>query len=276
MKLVLCGKSWVAADAVLYARDIAALFPVDFELSVVPSRSDPPQPTWQPSMRATALSANVPVFEEIEQTGIGEGDVLVSLEFDLIVKRRQLAGARAYNMHFSDLPKYRGCITSVWPIRNGERVAGVTLHELTPGIDAGPIVDQRVFDLPEFMNSFELYRLYHRHAFELFKRHLQPILRGEEASTPQDATHAMYYNRTSIDFTARELSGMTDRDVKSFADYARSLMFEPYQLPLFRGRPVGSVDIVIWEGEAREAAVLDGERHVLVRCRDGWVRLGYA
>jgi methionyl-tRNA formyltransferase len=46
------------------------------------------------------------------------------------------------NFHPSLLPYYRGPVPSWWCIHNGETSTGVTLHVVTPEIDAGPILWQ--------------------------------------------------------------------------------------------------------------------------------------
>lgn len=51
------------------------------------------------------------------------------------------AGKSIINMHTGLSPRYRGSDTIFWPLHNGEpEWVGVTIHRLTPGIDAGPIL----------------------------------------------------------------------------------------------------------------------------------------
>jgi len=50
---------------------------------------------------------------------------------------------KAWNVHGGLSPEYRGVITHFWPSYMLEpQMTGVTLHELTPDVDAGPIVHQ--------------------------------------------------------------------------------------------------------------------------------------
>lgn len=48
----------------------------------------------------------------------------------------------AWNIHPSLLPKYRGHNPYFWAIANGETETGVTIHQLTPELDCGPILLQ--------------------------------------------------------------------------------------------------------------------------------------
>lgn len=49
----------------------------------------------------------------------------------------------ALNIHGGLLPQYRGCNPTQWAILNGEHEVGVTLHEISDGIDEGKIIAQR-------------------------------------------------------------------------------------------------------------------------------------
>ncbi len=48
----------------------------------------------------------------------------------------------AINVHASLLPKYRGALPEFWVLRNGEPETGVTVHLMTPELDAGRILAQ--------------------------------------------------------------------------------------------------------------------------------------
>ena len=78
-----------------------------------------------------------------------EPDVLLVLGFNWRLPRDVLAVPRlgALNVHPSALPKYRGPSPVLWAIRNGDPFMGITVHRMTEGIDAGPVLAQ-VDDLP--------------------------------------------------------------------------------------------------------------------------------
>ncbi len=54
-----------------------------------------------------------------------------------------------YNLHPSLLPGYRGPAPLFWQRRLGEEQTGVTLHRMTPAVDAGEIVAQVGVPLPD-------------------------------------------------------------------------------------------------------------------------------
>jgi len=51
------------------------------------------------------------------------------------------------NVHFGQLPEYRGLHTSFWSLYNGERESGVSIHFMNSRLDGGPIIAQRRFPL---------------------------------------------------------------------------------------------------------------------------------
>jgi methionyl-tRNA formyltransferase len=92
---------------------------------------------------------------------------------------------RILNLHNSALPRYRGMAPINWALHNGEREHGVTLHEITPEIDAGPIVDQLVYPIDPGRD--EVIDVYHRaldHGWTVMARSL-PCL-DSLAGRPQD------------------------------------------------------------------------------------------
>lgn len=61
-----------------------------------------------------------------------------------------------YNIHPSPLPAYRGGTPEFWQLADGAEQGGVTLHRIDPGIDTGPIVLQRQFAIPPWVDIREL------------------------------------------------------------------------------------------------------------------------
>lgn len=71
-------------------------------------------------------------------------DMLLSFYFREMIQARILEVPRlgAFNLHGSQLPKYRGRAPINWVLVKGERETGITLHEMTPKPDAGDLLGQ--------------------------------------------------------------------------------------------------------------------------------------
>jgi methionyl-tRNA formyltransferase len=239
--IALCGKNRIAVSALSYTLHALSAWELDIPVVACPNRDDTGEDTWQPSLvRAAALAGieakSIPALE-------GEpGLLLLSLEFDRIIKTGRFASKRLYNVHFSRLPKYRGVYTSLWPILNGETEAGVTLHEIRDQVDAGPIIDQRVFPLRPYTTARQLYELYTDEALLLFRDNLSNLIQGNCRLTDQEASEATYYSRTSLNFESLEIDLF--KDAGQISRFVRGFYFPEYQVPKLRGRGVQACNVI--------------------------------
>jgi methionyl-tRNA formyltransferase len=78
-----------------------------------------------------------------------EPDLMISAAYALIVPADVLAVPTigAINVHPSLLPDYRGVGAVWWALYEGCSRVGVTVHEMTAGIDKGPILGQASLDV---------------------------------------------------------------------------------------------------------------------------------
>jgi methionyl-tRNA formyltransferase len=277
--LALCGKSWIAVEALELLCGLLPQAAPQWRLKVLPVAGDTGEDGWEPSLKRRCLALGVPIVDSVSALGLGARDLLLSLQYDRIIRIHDLGGACAFNLHFSALPAHRGCYPAVWPILDGDREAGVTLHVLTAGIDDGDIVDQQCFGIPPAVTAFELYRLLHRQAIAVLARSAQALLAGAVPTRPQAATGAVYHDRHSIDFSQCALTDADQRSVLDCDRFLRSRIFPPRQLPTVDGRAVLASLPLPWSGPAGElesaARVVDVDpQRRLLRCADGWLLLG--
>lgn len=121
-------------------------------------------------------------------------DLVLSVMYDRIIGAELCDGpARVLNLHLGKLPEYRGMRPINWALKNGESVAGVTLHEVDTGIDTGPIVAQSTFSI--WPDRDEVKDVYGRavRAAETLLRDVLPIV-DQIKAVPQDETRAAYYS----------------------------------------------------------------------------------
>ncbi len=72
-------------------------------------------------------------------------ELLISLSCPQIIGKsvRERFPAGCINVHGAPLPKYRGVMPSFWMLKNGERYAAATVHDLEAKIDDGAIICQQ-------------------------------------------------------------------------------------------------------------------------------------
>ena len=78
-----------------------------------------------------------------------QATMLISLSCPQVVKRktRALFPEGCINVHGAPLPRYRGLMPAFWQLRNNEKFAAVTVHDLTAGLDDGDIILQKKFEI---------------------------------------------------------------------------------------------------------------------------------
>ena len=172
----------------------------DYELNcVVPVI---PEPTWTDSITAWCNTNGIAVVENGRYQDIrgawdasGHTDLALSVFYDRILPPWFIAKCRRIlNLHNALLPRYRGIAPINWALKNRESEHGVTIHEITPEIDAGPIVAQlRYLIHPEFDEVIDVYNRALRYAYVLFEQTMGILDRI--TPIPQDDSQATYYSK---------------------------------------------------------------------------------
>lgn len=110
------------------------------------------------SVKKVLTDNNIPVIS-IRDTINSKNNVdfITSLKADLIliiagnqiIKKGVLDSTKygVFNVHSSLLPNYKGLMPTFWVLKNQESETGVTLYQLTEGIDDGPIIASKKFQI---------------------------------------------------------------------------------------------------------------------------------
>jgi len=128
-----------------------------------------------------------------------EVDVGLVSGFSFILPTRVLGipGKGFLNLHAGAVPEYRGGSPLNWQIANGEAYAGLSLLQMTDGIDNGPVVDREVLPIDSTTTILEL----HRQANEVFPimvlRTVLDLDRAFVNAAPQDEQKARYWHQRS-------------------------------------------------------------------------------
>ncbi len=101
-------------------------------------------------MKEAAIAAGVDVFQPehvntpaaLDQLRHYAADVFIVAAYGQILSAELLSipPLGAFNLHGSLLPKYRGAAPIQFAVLNGETETGITLFQIEPKLDAGPIV----------------------------------------------------------------------------------------------------------------------------------------
>jgi methionyl-tRNA formyltransferase len=161
-----------------------------------------PEPTWTQSLATWARANGLPLIESGHYKDLprivtvdGGIDLAVSVFYDKIIKSWFIEKCgKIINLHNGPLPKYRGVSPINWALKNEEHEHGITIHEITPGIDDGPIIGQLKYSIyPEFDEVLDVYRRSLAYGWALFEQTI-PLL---DKIDPRRQKHenASYYSK---------------------------------------------------------------------------------
>ena len=103
-----------------------------------------------------------------------------------------IPGLGCFNLHPSLLPAYRGPSPLYWQFRGKVSKFGITLHRMSPQLDAGNIVGQTVVPMPDGVSLQQANRLLADAGGELMKQVLVDIKDGSLTERKQDESQASY------------------------------------------------------------------------------------
>jgi methionyl-tRNA formyltransferase len=99
-----------------------------------------------PPAKEAAERLGIPVEQpERLETVPGTADTIVVVAYGLLIPERLLVERLWLNVHPSLLPRWRGAAPVERALMAGDQVTGVTIHQTTAELDAGPIAAQRSF-----------------------------------------------------------------------------------------------------------------------------------
>jgi len=155
-----------------------------------------------PAVKTLAQESGLPVFQPrslddpttIQELQSLEPDVLVVAAFGMLLSRKilDLAPYGALNVHASLLPKYRGAAPIQRALVNGEPVTGITIMQMVPELDAGPILIQRALAIGIDDTAGILHDELAELGGECLLEALQGLLRHELVPVQQDPELVTY------------------------------------------------------------------------------------
>ena len=161
-----------------------------------------PEPSWMASLIEWSEKNQIPYIKSgdyLDIENVNEPDWKIELVFscfyDKIIRQWFIDKCeKILNLHHAPLPRYRGILPINWALKNKEKKHGVTIHEITEGIDDGPIISQLNYSIYEEFDEVEdVYKRATEYAWTLFQQTI-PIL-DKISPIPQDNSQSSYYSK---------------------------------------------------------------------------------
>ena len=166
-----------------------------------------------------------------DRIGLHNLDILLNIYSLSVIRREILSAARlgCFNVHPGPLPRYAGLNSMCWAIYRGETAHGVTIHEMQPTIDTGPIVYQSLFPINDEDTGLVLASKCISVGVTLALQLLETAARdpGSIPRVPQDLSRREYFGREVPQ------GGRLDwqRPARDVVNFVRACDFAPYPAP---------------------------------------------
>ena len=169
-------------------------------------------------------------------------DVMVVVAYGQILPASLINAPRlgTLNVHASLLPRHRGPAPIEWAILSGDPETGVTIMQMDPGVDTGPILMQEPVSIGSQETAGQLEGRLAQLGGRLLVRALQEFADGRVQPTPQPsegATHAPRLRSEDGKLNPASMSAdEIDRRVRALADRVGAwITLDGVELKVFRG-----------------------------------------
>lgn len=129
-----------------------------------------------------------------------KADIVLVMAFSHKIKKEVLVLPKYgfFNIHFGKLPKYGGGHPAFWQIKNQEKQATLTIHQMDESYDTGPIALELTFDLMPQLN-FAMFELNFGYlAVNGVYLLIDAILRNALQLTPQLTGNHTFYQKPAL------------------------------------------------------------------------------
>lgn len=139
--------------------------------------------------RTGKLNDNQELLSELEKN---TPEIIFVIDFGQIIKEPFLSAPEygCINIHPSLLPEYRGAAPIQRALLDGKKYTGVSVFRLVKAMDAGGILAQEKFEIPEGFNASDLYKKLSEIGSKIASEALEKI--PEYHLIPQDDARATY------------------------------------------------------------------------------------
>jgi len=223
-----------------------------------------------------AREKDVPCFKPAsvaETATLIEGaDVLLTIGYGVLLPEELLSIPMhgCLNLHFSLLPRWRGAAPVQRAIEAGDPVSGVTVFQLDPGMDTGPIYSVKRFALDSDITSDELFSELGALGVEAVEDSLNAIKAGirPEPQKSDGATRAMKISKEECEIN-------WNLDAQLISQKIRAFTSSPGAWTRFRGEVVKIDSVNISEETLQPGLLKVVNKELLVGTSSNAVSMGF-
>ncbi len=231
-----------------------------------------PVKTWAVSHGIPVLQPATLRDDSVVKTLAGlEADLMIVAAYGLLLPTSVLGLPRrgCVNVHASLLPRWRGAAPIQAAILAGDDTTGISLMQMTAGLDAGPVYARRAIAIADEDTAGDLQERLALLGGQLLVERLPELLEGRLAALPQDEANASYAAKVcseDAELDWRDSAVLLARKVRAYnPEPGAWFMCAGERVKCWRAVPVAS-------GPGQPGQVTTGN-DLVVRCADGGLRL---
>jgi len=199
-------------------------------------------------------------------------DLLLTIGYGVLLPSELLVIPRngCLNLHFSLLPRWRGAAPVQRAIESGDSLTGVTVFQLDPGMDTGPIYSLKRFALDDDITSDELFHELALLGVESVEEAIAAISAGikPQKQASEGATRALKISKEECEINWSQDAQTISRKVRAFTS-------APGAWTRFRGDVV-KIDTVKITGESlAPGSIKEIERDLFVGTSTQAISIGF-
>lgn len=233
-------------------------------------------------VKQCALALGLPLFQpesiksEAAQVLALKPDLVVVAAYGQMIPRSllEIPPYKAINVHASLLPKYRGGSPMQWAIYEGKTKTGVTIMQMAPKMDSGPILAQQELPIDPLDDVASLERKLGLLGKDLLLKTLPRWCDGTLKPTPQDDSQVTFANNLTAKMEKLDFR----RSAKQVSDHIRALSPAPIAYGLIDGIKL-KIHEASWESFPDQGQLQPGrirevtKERVTVETSEGLVKL---
>ena len=203
-------------------------------------------------------------------------DVLVVAAYGVILPKRVLAAPKlgCLNVHASLLPRWRGASPIEHAILHGDEETGVSIMQITPRLDAGPVFQQAKLQLSAHSTTSsvtdELAQLGAEEIVEVLDRIEINTLDKPRPQIERQATYAPRLGNKAAQINWNESAVQIERHVRAF--HGRGMAFTTSRQPE-RTLRIRVLEAKIVEGNGAPGTVLAADSEPVIGCGENALAL---
>ncbi|HOW61777.1 MAG TPA: methionyl-tRNA formyltransferase, partial [Candidatus Contendobacter sp.] len=183
-------------------------------------------------LKVCAAAAGIPVYQPVTlrdaavqaELAALQPDLLIVAAYGLILPPAVLAIPHlgCVNVHASLLPRWRGAAPIHWALLAGDAETGISIMQMDPGLDTGPVLARAAHPIPRGITGGELYERLAKLGAETLRATVPEALAGRLTPEPQDealATYAPKLDKSDLELDWSRPALELERRVLTFNPY---------------------------------------------------------